>query len=644
MSFRVQYRKEKLLKELIKHKGFISSFDLSSQFGVSSRTIRNDIKQLSSKLEEMGVELEAVPSKGFRLKDEDREKARNFLMSEKHLMTDIPSLPNDRVKFIIHKLLFSQKNLTIGDLSKYLCISPSTVEKDLQEVRQWLSFHNLGLANRKEGGICLVGSEIMTRYAMVNFFSGLDASPALPDVKDLKEVIGCYYVGPIIDILNNIFDTQGIFLSDAEFLNLTTYLSVSLLRISEQHEINQVDYTSADVENSQEFILAQEIAARITQAFSINLPRAESLHLTRYLMQINILAGDVQEDSFQPEGNSPELINEIITELNSKFHLDFSRDLKLNSSLKLYINSLLNRKKYKTLVKNPGLGEIAAQYPDALEMAVSISQKLKDGYDLSLNEHEIGYLTLYICAALERQKAQNGKTTKKVVIICATGSGGSQLLAVKIRRNFQELDIIGIYPAYRLAEALKQEPDFIISTNPIQDAGCPVVHISHLLNEDDLVNIQRTLDDDDHQKNLELSSLFHSNLFFPDIVLNERTDVINFLCEGIKAQGYADDTFAPSVLEREAIFSTAIGNLVAIPHAFSGAISESWIAIGLLKRPILWGNDLAQLILLLNINNAEQENFKTIYEMLYEMVNDKQNIQKLLKVTNFIEFLKAINE
>ena len=107
---------------------------------------------------------------------------------------------------------------------------------------------------------------------------------------------------------------------------------------------------------------------------------------------------------------------------------------------------------------------------------------------------------------------------------------------------------------------------------------------------------------------------------------------------------FVDDSFAASVHERESIFPTAIGNLVAIPHALTPSHADSWIAVGILKKPVHWGHDLAQLVLLLNIDETAKDSFTQIYEKLYEKIKTKKDIEKLLQITDFDNFVKVINE
>ncbi|NMC46068.1 MAG: PRD domain-containing protein [Chloroflexi bacterium] len=644
MSLRAINRKEEILKELALHEGYLTSSYLSKKLGVSPRTIRQDIKMLAIALNEKHIALQAIPSKGYFLDQENREKLAAQLESILQTNPFIPTLPVDRVKFIVKILLFENETSDIDSLTERLCVSRSTIEKDILDVKRWLSQQGLDLSYKKEHGLFIIGNEILIRYAMVNYLADSNFSSSLPELSDYSNTPGLVHFNSIKHILEQIHETEKVSFSDAEFLNLAIYLSVTLARLEKQKEIMQNELEGFQLENKKEYGLAFKVAQLLEQTLAIRLSEAECLQLTRYLTQANISDPSVQNLAAPGEGDLASFIKKAIEEIKHRFYCDFSNDEELIISLSHYLNSLINREKYKTLTKNPGLGEIATQYPDALEIAVAISEMVQEAYGITADEHEIGYIALYVCAGIERQKGQIERVFKKVVIICATGSGGSQLLAVKIRRNFPNLRILGIYPTYRLNEAIKQHPDFIISTNPLEHVAYPVVQISHLLNNADLVHIKKTIYETERSDKIRLCTLFKPELFFPEIHLIERNTVIRFLCQKIEGLHLGDENFTNMVLEREALFSTAIGNLVAIPHALKNSFSDSWIAVGILKKPILWGNELAQLILLLNIDNSKEENFSTIYEILYDKVNDKNTIEQLIRTTNFEAFMKVINE
>lgn len=646
MSYRMTQRKEKILEEIVSRAGYTTGGYLADRFGVSPRTIRQDIKQLSHDLLAQGVHLQAVPSKGYRIPAKELEKAKTYLASLQPLPADVPISPDDRVQYILRRLLFGAGRLDLDELAEEMFISRSTIEKDMRGVRRWLADHDLHLSSKKARGVFLQGSESALRYAMVNYFWHFYDFSSLSDLRILKETVAESAMRQAEKLVHRLRAAEGIVLDDGDFLNLVIYLCVSIARFKRRHEIRQADIPGAvEITSQKEYSLAASIAQGVEREFGVQLSPEEIAHLAYYLLQVNFIPRTTEMDGGEPEDGLSSFTAEVIEKLKARFGVDFSSDRVLAGSLRAYLDSLSKRRNLKALVKTPGLNEIIREYPQALDMAVLVSEMLKERFEVNLDEHEIGSIALYLCAAIERKKDLAGSSGAKVAIICATGSGGSQLLAIKVRRNFPDVHINGVYPAYCLQDAIREKPDLIISTIPVADCAIPVVHISHLLNDADGAGIRQALDDIAAPKNaLALDKLFHPEYFFAPIDLNKSAEVIGYMCAELEKLGRVDAGFVHSVLERESVFPTGIGNLTAIPHAILPVRSSSWIAVGILRKPVQWGSDLAQLILLLNIDNAAGDDFKDIYNRLYERINDRKTVERMIKTSNYDEFMKVINE
>ncbi len=378
-------RKEAVLKELIIEKDYITSGYLSKKLGVSPRTIRQDIRRLSVELKEVGVILQATPSKGYLLNKNDREKSIAYFDSVFQTKADIPNWPTERIQFIIRLLLFGNEIIDLDVLTGKLCVSRSTIEKDIQRVKEWFSNQGLELLYKKDRGFFIKGNEASIRYAMVNYFAGSDFFPSLPKLTELSAILGETYIKPITQILSKIHKTEKISLSDADFLNLTIYLTASIMRIEKQEEIKLVEPEFRLLEMKKEYTLALNIVQQIKQKFSIKFPKAELFQLTKYLMHINIVNSTNQDFPNSEEKDLSRFIKKVIEKINTHYYLDFSKDQELIISLSHYLNSLISSKQYKTLVKNPSLAEIATQYPNALEIAVTISNMLREEYGIEID-------------------------------------------------------------------------------------------------------------------------------------------------------------------------------------------------------------------------------------------------------------------
>ncbi len=646
MPFRITHRQEKLLESFIRHDGYITSEYLAEELKVSPRTIRQDIKHLSIELLKNGITLIAVPSKGYLIPKEDIENALTYLQSLEIKHSDLPTMPLGRSTYIIRKLLFMEKTIFIHDLEEDLHISSSTVEKDIQEVRKWFEDQNLHLISSRSAGIYLEGSEISIRYAMINYFWSFHDVTTLLILDEVLNIFSANIVEPVKKIVYGLHDQEGIYLSDNDYLNIILYLSTTIKRITAGHEIP--DNPPASIRLSEnELDLALNIAHQITEEFSIQFSQSEIKHLGNYFKQTNIFARqDANKESSLERILSLDFATDALRKLSTQFKLDLSSDDNLINSLATYLDSLIKRRDNEAQVKKPALEGISKEYPVAFEMAVAISDIVQNEFNFSLNQHEIGSVALYICAAIERLLTRKKHTNKTiVVIICATGAGGSQLLAVKAKRHFPDMEVAGIYPSHRLDEAKSKDPDLIISTIPIHDPTYPVIQISHLLTKEDHSRVRKALDDlKAANSKPDLNQLFRADLFFADIDIADWQEALQFLCKEIQNLGYADETFSESVLKRESVFPTAIGNLVAIPHAFSPQKKQSWISVGILKKPVQWGDEMVQLILLLNIDHSSEDDYKTIFETLYEILSVKKYTKKLINCTDYESFTKEINE
>ena len=133
----------------------------------------------------------------------------------------------------------------------------------------------------------------------------------------------------------------------------------------------------------------------------------------------------------------------------------------------------------------PGLTlrEIAKEYPFVVR-AVSDSQYLLEDYaKRALSVAEVIYITMHVCAALERKK--NGETGIRVVLVCHGGVGSSKLLAAKLKNRFS-FQIVGVLSAHESQYINSDSVDLIISTIPLANPPVAYVQTSLLLTDMDL--------------------------------------------------------------------------------------------------------------------------------------------------------------
>lgn len=104
--------------------------------------------------------------------------------------------------------------------------------------------------------------------------------------------------------------------------------------------------------------------------------------------------------------------------------------------------------------------------------------------------------------------------------------------------------------------------------------------------------------------------MFDKQLTFVNKTFKDKADAINFLIHEAAAAGKMNggEAYRKSVLQREEEFSTAVGYEVAIPHGSSDDVTESFVAVSTVKKPILWGEESVRMIFMMSQNIKEPEN------------------------------------
>ncbi|VDZ81233.1 probable licABCH operon regulator Includes: putative phosphotransferase enzyme IIB component;Putative PTS system EIIB component; Includes: RecName:Full=Putative phosphotransferase enzyme IIA component; Putative PTS system EIIA component [Salmonella bongori] len=98
-----------------------------------------------------------------------------------------------------------------------------------------------------------------------------------------------------------------------------------------------------------------------------------------------------------------------------------------------------------------------------------------------------------------------------------------------------------------------------------------------------------------------------------------------------------DAAFLDSVIEREAIVSTLLGDGIALPHALGLLAKKTVVYTVLAPQGITWGDETAHVIFLLAISKSEYEEAMAIYDIFVTFLRERA-MTRLCACRNFIEF------
>jgi transcriptional antiterminator/mannitol/fructose-specific phosphotransferase system IIA component (Ntr-type) len=635
---------------------------IAKKLSVSNRTVRNDLKEIEAYFESNNFgRIVKKPRIGIWLEanQEKRLLIRNSINKSKGYIHPFSS--EDRQLYIIKRLLLSDSSITTQLLADEIYVSRVTVYKDLEEVEKWLKKYNLRLKRRQNYGIEVVGNENDWRKAAADLLILLkndeeiksllsnendiqtDQRMGYKDYLYVKELFPDIEIRKIEEILSEAENKMDVLLTDEAFAGLLVHIAICIQRIKQKKDIKMCSKELNNIKNHIEYEIASWIANRIEQEFNINLPEPEigyiSLHILGAKIQENFHSLEVKEILNNVDSNILEFTKEIVALIGNILSVDFSRDKKLLAGLVLHLRPAINRLKYGLSLRNPLLEEIKNKYPSIFGAAWATSVLFEKFFGVKVTEEEIGYLAIHIGAALERL---NSKT--RAIIVCSSGIGTAQLVAVRLEREIRGLEIVGITSVHDINKVKSTDFDIIVSTIPLKYISKPTIQISVFVTENDvnrvkeyIKNIENTRKFDKNSLEIIEANIFNKDLICPQIKAKNKDDVIRELVKLLEEGKYVDECYINTVIEREKITSTAVGKGVAIPHGQEKLVKIPTIAVATLENPIDWSGEKVDIVFLLALKFETGNEIRKFFKKFYSMFDN-------VKILNSIREKKTSEE
>ena len=120
-------------------------------------------------------------------------------------------------------------------------------------------------------------------------------------------------------------------------------------------------------------------------------------------------------------------------------------------------------------------------------------------------------------------------------------------------------------------------------------------------------------------------------------LVEDEMSIADTLVYQLQQEGFVDAGFHDSVVEREAIVSTMLGDSIALPHALGLLAKKTVVYTILAPQGIAWGDETAHVIFLLAISKSEYEEAMAIYDIFVTFLRERA-MTRLCACRNFTEF------
>ncbi|WP_432666875.1 BglG family transcription antiterminator [Wukongibacter baidiensis] len=641
----------KIAKILLESEKPITINKIALELQVSNKTVRNDLKKLQDFIEREGLRLNKKTGVGTSI-DGPKENKRQLLQTINRDLNYIqPYSKEARQNYILKRLFMHSGSLTSGELADELYVCTATIHKDLKLIDEWIQPFNLKLIKKRNHGMEIIGDEEDYRKAISYLIS------EVKEVEELQELLYPEYKGRIDyqslaqlkslfnidykkleDILNQVENKLEFRFSQEAYISLIIHIAISMKRIKENKDIILSKEILRNIKDTEEFKCAKDMSDQMEKDFDIVIPESEIGYITLHILgskvhQKDLWGLNIAFENVDELELAVEIAQRVIEIASNGLNMELEKDQALLNGLVLHLRPTINRLKYGMTLKNPILDEIKANYPDIFGVAWMCSRVFEKYLDVKIPESEIGYIAVHLGAAVERNRKQI-----KTLVVCHSGIGTSQLLSVRLERSFKEIDIIGIVSSTSITNDMLDRAELIISTIPLQ-IDRQVLVICPLFRKKDIAKVDEYI----VQRNKRLVTRGINEVYVKKEVFYRSKKFINYeqvisdMCKVLEKKQYIKKGFKRSVITREKMMATEVGNGIAIPHGEPNEVKKSCIALTVLKQPIKWKKEMVEFIFLICIAKEDIGKTKIIFRNLYRNMDKDEFLEGLRKNTKIVK-------
>ena len=624
-------RQKELLELLTQQSDFQTVEYFASKLGVSKRTTHSELGIIDEYLQSSGEYLEKKRGVGIALK---RFKEVGVI-KEKNEGSDIYYTFNRRIE-IMNLLLFEEKVVSFNHLSDNFMVSKSSIIKDFEFIMKILNVGSKIKLCSDVHGTSLLGTEEDVQKAMLQFNRYLLSNSEVYLDEDFAEkikLLNAYYGESLMSVCSNILYTyirENVnAISDYYVQNILSVFIILVYRIAKGHHIEELLQTDSD----EATIFFEESAVRMLHKAALRLELSYTNEDVHYL-SLQLISNRFEP---LPDDEIDEVIVErLLARVSAALNINFASDQKLEEQLKNHIPPMIYRLKSNNKTENPFTAQIKNEFSMTFNIIWVVLSEYEEELEISFNEDEIAFLTMYFQAAIER-----ARMNRKILIVCQMGIATSELLINRIKSILPSLDTFEIASVAELEQTNLDEYDLVISTVKVEIPKKEVIQVSPFLSKEDIERVKTSefLPSIENKvvklvRSHHLMKFVNKNYVFVDTDFSSKEELIEQVGETLIENNFVTRPFVQTVQEREELGGTDLPTGTAVPHGNSTYVNQTIIVVIKNKKKFKWNKYYVDLVFLICI--AKQDTFQTrnILSDIYNIIDDNEQLKQLREATS----------
>ena len=626
-----------LLEFLLKQHEYLSANQLAEKYGVSTKTVYQDIDKLNDFFDEgeLKSRIVKVPRKGIKLSaDKERKKIHSLLLVNKHESGVQDFSPEYRESELIKRLFINQEDLDIYDFAEEMYVTESTVHRDIDKLEKNLGQFNLKI-RIKHDQLFVDGDEWNIRKALQSYVIQAQSLGREENIERFFSEKDIEICKEAISRLSQKYHHQ--FSEEYSCLLLVECL---VFKKRTEHNNCLTERTSNlinDLNHLEVYFFSGELLESV-----INKSFSEISPYEIEAMAYSLLAYGFSIQSADYIQNIEHQVNELIIKVSNLLSLDLSKDNHLKLMLSNHISKMIFRLRNQIYITNPALEEIKKQYSSLFNVIWIAIRGLSKYYEINISNEELAFIVIHFQLAIEKiVKPLN------IVVICQNGIATSELIMSKLHKIFDSDAKITNINARELDFYDLSNIDLIISTIALPEVTVPVIEVSPILTKDEIESIRSFYSEhmtdnytlmrtslDGRKFNLESLQTLIKKPHLIRETMKSKKECLEKMIKECDSSNRKNKEFKESILERETLGSTSVYTGVALPHCDPRFVEQSELIVMTLEKPINWGKNNVKLIILIAVAENDIPIFKDSLIALYSVIENQELMNELVQLEN----------
>lgn len=612
---------------------------------MSPRTVNNYLKEVAGFCQNHHYEYHAVRGKGIWLALNNQELEE----VGESINLSLPEDRDQRVFYILRTLLMGWNTYSTRLFAEELYVSPSLIRSDLESVKYVLESLDIKLIRLKDGRLSISGSELKIRSALVKFNRILDSpieEPVGPrpdwritqnDLSRCIMIYGSDGVTQAVKTIHQFEEKTGLEFIDYCFTMMVEYLCVMLLRFKNGNPLLEIPMQINEETNSK-VELFLDLFWRNCGMEKLREP------LEQYYIMLLLSASEFQNGYKIKAYTIPEAEIDMLVQgyLDGVGSINGYGDKP--AVIEDFIYSSLLRCRYGLEIINPYLQEIKNDNPTTFISCSALENQYVKLVGTIPSEHELSILTLYASGTLKKEAKR-----LQCILVQAGGLFCAEMIAKKIQENVYGLLVVAIVSPRELEALVGVNYQFIITTLKDFDCEIPVVNISPIVSEGDLIKINQCCDyilysQTEPKTKQTFIDYFDTEFIYLDMDVDSKEKLICTVSHILEQKGYVRADYYKEVLHREELNTTEFDSGIAMPHGIENSVIQPIVVIVRLKNKIIWSMNDVDIVFYLALNFTDIQMTRYFFKCFYNKITDNTIINGIRMAKDQSEVLRLLEK